>query len=164
MISVAPVMVVEPLPFLMAVSLQECRIQIQKNVFRWPDRVDLPAQDMKNLLELDEGSLIHAVEETRHSRLGSKGILAQDCTEHRIIGKFIRIIVIEVTGNDLIDPLHKVLIVCMEKKNSRVICLEVVLDDFFKTDAMCEFLKEKQAAIRRKFAAIEVKFELLIES
>ncbi len=111
-----------------------------------------------------KGILIHAVEKKRHSRLGSKGILAQDCTERRIFCKFIRIIIIEVTDNDLIDPLHKVLIVRMETEYSRVICLEVVPDDFFKTDAMCELLKEKQAVIRRKFTAIEIKFELLIET
>jgi hypothetical protein len=50
------------------------------------------------------------------------------------------------------------------KKLTSRIQVKVITDDFFKTDAVRKLLKEKQASIGRKFAAIEVKFELLIET
>ena len=143
----------------MAVSLQECGIQIKKNVFRWPDPVDLLAQDAEDLLELHQRIFVQAVEKTRHRRLRSKDILAKNRTKHRVCGKFIGVIVIEVPSKELKDPLHEVLIVSMKPECSRIICLKVITDDFFKTDAVRELLKEKQASIGRKFAAIEVKFD-----
>ena len=52
----------------------------------------------------------------------------------------------------------------MEPECGRVICLKVVTDNFFKTNAMSELLQEEKSAIGRKFAAVVVIFELLIET
>ena len=100
----------------MSVSLEECGIQIKENVFRRSDPVDLLAQDAEYLLELYERILIQAVEKTRYRRLRSKGILAKNRTEHRVRGQFIGIIIIEISGNDLKDPLHQVLFISMESE------------------------------------------------
>ena len=51
----------------------------------------------------------------------------------------------------------------MDPEYSRIIGLEVVTDNLFETDAIREFLQKEQASVGRKFAAIEVIFELLIE-
>jgi hypothetical protein len=52
----------------------------------------------------------------------------------------------------------------MDPEYSRIIGLEVVTDNLFETDAIREFLQKEQASVGRKFAAIEVIFELLIET
>ena len=157
-------MIVETFPFLMAVSLQECGIQIKENVFRRPDPVDFLTQDAEYLLELHQRIFIHTVEKTRYRRLRSKSILARNRTEYRVCGKIISVNVIEATGKDLKDPLHEGFIVSMEPECNRIICLRVITDDFFKTEAVHELLKEKQTSIGIKFAATEDKFELFIET
>jgi hypothetical protein len=104
--SVALIMIVEAFTFLMAISLQERGVQIQEDVFRRPDPIDLMTENAEDLLKLEQGILIHTIEKTRYRGLGSKGVFAQDRAEHRIRGKLIRIVVIEVSGKDLINPLH----------------------------------------------------------
>ncbi len=103
------VMVVKAFVLLVPVSLQKCRIQIRKNVFRRPDPVDLLEQDTEDFLELNQGILVQTVEKPRHRRLGSKGILAKNCAEHRICGKVIYTVIIEVSGNNLKESLHQAL-------------------------------------------------------
>ncbi len=81
--------------FLMAVSLQKRGVRIQKDVFRRLDPIDLMTENAEDPLELKQGILIQTIEKTRHLRLVSKGVLAQDRAEHRIRGKLIHFVVIE---------------------------------------------------------------------
>ena len=69
--------------------------------------------DVYILLELEQGILIQTIEKKRHRRLGSKGVLTQDRAEHRIRGKLIRIVVIEVVLiRHLILNITEILFLC----------------------------------------------------
>ena len=57
-------MEIEPFPFLLPISREQCGINIKKHELGHPDGVNPPAQLAHDPIKLPEGIVIHAVKET----------------------------------------------------------------------------------------------------
>ena len=86
----------------------------------------------------------------------------QDGSHDGIICQLVSAVIFKVGGDDLADHLHQVVRIRMETADCMVVGFKQMLYKPGQVDSGREFFDGKQSSVRRKIAAVEVYFDLLI--
>ena len=71
-------------------------------------------------------------------------------------------IILEVSAGDLVEHLQQILMILVNPEQGWVCCVEVLTKQVLDSEFVIELFKQKQAAVRRKIATVEIYPKILV--